>query len=67
MIKATKQFRHQKKLDDIYQLAVTMASTMIKARGNDAETIIEELFKVETFHKYPQLKEKLLENFVTHD
>lgn len=55
------------RLDDIYQLAVTMASTMIETRGNDVEGVIEDLFKVETFHKYPQLKEKLLENFVTHD
>ena len=55
------------RIDDIYQLAVTMASTMIKARGDDVETVIDELFKLETFHKYPQLKEKLLENFVTHD
>lgn len=55
------------RIDDIFQLAVTMASTMIKARGDDIETIIDELFKVESFHKYPQLKEKLLENFVTHD
>ena len=44
-----------------------MASTMIKARGDDVETVIDELFKLETFHKYPQLKEKLLENFVTYD
>ena len=55
------------KKDDIYQLAVTMVSTMIEARDSDVETIIEDLFKVETFHKYPQLKEKLLENFVTND
>ena len=55
------------RLDDIYQLAVTMASTMIEARGSDVETIIDDLFKVETFHKYPQLKEKLLENFATND
>jgi len=44
-----------------------MASTMIEARGSDVETVIEDLFKVETFHKYPQLKEKLLENFATND
>lgn len=51
------------RFDDVYQIAVTIASTLKKATNGTTDYIIEEIMKSEPFCNYPKLKDKLTENF----
>lgn len=51
------------RFDDVYQIAVTMASTLKKATNGPTEHIIDEIMKSEPFCKYPKLRDKLTENY----
>ena len=48
------------RLNDVYQMAVTLASTMMNIRSDGWEAIVNDLMKSEPMCKYPQIKEKLL-------
>ena len=48
------------RLDDVYQKAITIASTLMSIRSDGWEAIINDLMKSEPFCNYPQIKEKLL-------
>lgn len=52
------------RFDDVYQIAVTMVTTLKAAGSQSYEEVIEGLMKSEPFCKYPKLKEKLTENFM---
>lgn len=54
---------YDSRFDDVYQIAVTIASTLKKATNGTPEYIIEEIMKSEPFCKYPKLRDKLTENF----
>ena len=49
------------RLDDLYQMAITLASTMMNIRSNGWEAIINDLMNSEPWCKYPSVKDKLLE------
>ena len=49
------------RLDDVYQMAVTLASTMMNIRSDGWEAIINDLMNSEPWCKYPSIKDKLLE------
>lgn len=51
------------RFDDVFQIAVTMVSTIKVATNGVTETIINDLMKSEPFCKYPKLKDKLTDNF----
>lgn len=57
----------EERLDDVFQMAVTMVSTMKELRDDDIKTIIDELFRSQPFCDYPQIKEKLINSFDKHD
>ena len=48
------------RLDDVYQKAITIASTLMNIRSDGWESVINDLMKSEPFCNYPKLKEKLL-------
>ena len=48
------------RLDDVYQMAVTLATTMMTIRSDVWEAIINDLMNSEPWCKYPAIKEKLL-------
>ena len=48
------------RLDDVYQMAVTLASTMMKIRTDGWNEIVNDIMKSEPWCKYPDIKEKLL-------
>lgn len=48
------------RLDDVYQMAVTLATTMMNTRTDGWEAIINDLMTSEPWCKYPAIKEKLL-------
>ena len=48
------------RLDDVYQMAVTWATTMMTIRSDGWEAIINDLMNSEPWCKYPAIKEKLL-------
>lgn len=48
------------RLDDVYQMAVTLATTMMTIRSDGWEAIIKDLMNSEPWCKYPAIKEKLL-------
>ena len=48
------------RLDDVYQMAVTLASTMMNIRTDGWEAIVNDLMNSEPWCKYPAIKEKLL-------
>ena len=48
------------RLDDVYQMAVTLATTMMTIRSDGWEAIINDLMNSEPWCKYPAIKEKLL-------
>lgn len=50
------------RLDDVYQMAVTLATTMMSIRNDGWETIVDDLMNSEPWCKYPSIKEKLLKN-----
>ena len=52
------------RFDDIFQIAVTMTKSLIQVTHGSSDSIISELMKSEPFCKYPNLKEKLIQNFV---
>ena len=47
------------RLDDVFQMAVAMAKTLISLRTDSIESIIEDLMKSEPFCHYPKLKDLL--------
>lgn len=49
------------RLDDLYQMAITLASTMMNIRSDGWEAIINDLMNSEPWCKYPSIKDKLLE------
>ena len=49
------------RLDDLYQIAITLASTMMNIRSDGWEAIINDLMNSEPWCKYPSIKDKLLE------
>ncbi|WGU69023.1 hypothetical protein QIU18_09795 [Capnocytophaga canimorsus] len=51
------------RFDDVFQIAVTMVSTLKSATNSTTECIINDLMKSEPFCKYPKLKDKLIDNF----
>lgn len=51
------------RFDDVYQIAVTMASTLKKNTNGSIENIIDEIMKSEPFCKFPKLRDKLTDNF----
>lgn len=48
------------RLDDLYQMAITLATTMMTIRQDGWEAIINDLMNSEPWYKYPAIKEKLL-------
>ena len=48
------------RLDDVYQMAVTLATTMMSIRTDGWDAIINDLMNSEPWCKYPTLKDKLL-------
>lgn len=48
------------RLDDVYQMAVTLATTMMNIRTDGWEAIVNDLMNSEPWCKYPTIKEKLL-------
>ena len=48
------------RLDDVYQMAVTLASTMMGIRSDGWEAIVNDLMNSEPWCKYPAIKDKLL-------
>ena len=51
------------RFDDVFQIAVTMVSTLKDATNGATENIINDLMKSEPFCKYQKLKDKLTDNF----
>lgn len=51
----------KERLDDVYQMAVTLATTMMTIRSDGWEAIINDLMNSEPWCKYPSIKNKLLE------
>ncbi len=50
------------RLDDVFQMAVSMANTLLTLRGDSIESIVEDLMKSEPFCHYPKLKDLLTKN-----
>ena len=48
------------RLDNVYQMAVTLASTMMNIRSDGWEAIVNDLMNSEPWCKYPKIKDKLL-------
>lgn len=48
------------RFDDVYQMAVTLATTMANIRSDSWEIIVSDLMKSEPWCKYPTIKDKLL-------
>ena len=48
------------RLDDVYQMAVTLATTMMGIRTDGWEAIVDDLMNSEPWCKYPSIKDKLL-------
>ena len=48
------------RLDDVYQMAVTLASTMMSMRDDGWEAIVNDLMNSEPWCKYPEIKDKIL-------
>ena len=51
------------RFDDVFQIAVTMVSTLKITTKSTTESIINDLMKSEPFCKYQKLKDKLTDNF----
>ena len=52
------------RLDDVYQMAVTLASTMMGIRSDGWEAIVNDLMNSEPWCKYPAIKDKLLKEHI---
>ncbi len=52
------------RFDDVYQMAVTLASTMMNIRSDGWEAIVNDLMNSEPWCKYPKIKDKLLKEKV---
>ena len=50
------------RLDDVFQMAVSMANTLLTLRGDSIESIVEDLMKSEPFCHYPKLNDLLTKN-----
>lgn len=56
------------RFDDVYQIAVTMVSSLKSVIPTPTDKIIDDIMKSEPFCKYPELKDKLIETFQeSHD
>lgn len=51
------------RFDDVFQIAVTMVSTIKKSTNSETGNIINGLMKSEPFCKFPELRKKLTDNF----
>lgn len=51
---------NEERLDDVYQMAVTLATTMMNIRNDGWEAIVDDLMNSEPWCKYPTIKTKLL-------
>ena len=52
------------RLDDVYQMAVTLATTMMNIRTDGWEAIVNDLMNSEPWCKYPNIKDKLLNEHI---
>lgn len=52
------------RLDDVFQMAVTLASTMMSIRSDGWEAIVNDLMNSEPWCKYPAIKDKLIKEQV---
>ena len=52
----------ESRLDDVFQMAVSMANTLRNIRNDGIEPIVEDLMKSEPFCHYPKLKDLLTKN-----
>lgn len=50
----------EERLDDVYQSAVTLATTLMSIRADGWDAIVEDLMNSEPWCKYPKIKEKLI-------
>lgn len=50
------------RLDDVYQMAVTLATTLMSVRSDGWEAIVNDVMNSEPWCKYPKIKEKLLKD-----
>jgi hypothetical protein len=50
------------RLDDVFQMAVSMANALLTLRGDRIESIVEDLMKSEPFCHYSKLKDLLTKN-----
>ena len=50
------------RLDDVFQMAVAMANTLLSLKTDGIESIIEDLMKSEPFCHYPKLKDLLIKD-----
>lgn len=50
------------RLDDVYQMAVTLATTLMSVRSDGWEAIVNDIMNSEPWCKYPQIKEKLIKD-----
>lgn len=56
------------RFDDVYQIAVTMVSSLKSVMLTPIDKIIDDIMKSEPFCKYPKLKDKLIDTFQeSHD
>lgn len=51
------------RIDDVFQMSVTLASTIHITTNRSYEEIIDDIMKSEPFCNYNEIKEKLIENF----
>lgn len=57
----------EERLDDVYQKAVTLSSALMSIRTDGWVAIIDDLMKSEPFCKYPNIKNKLLNDGAHED
>ena len=55
------------RLDDVYQSAVTLATTLMSIRADGWDAIVEDLMNSEPWCKYPKIKEKLINEKTQND
>ena len=55
------------RIDEVYQLAVNLATSLMKIRTDGWEAIINDLMNSQPLCNYPQLKEKLIKEYTPND
>lgn len=53
----------ESRLDDVFQIAVTMVNSTLYLRGDGVNNIIDDLMLSEPFCKYPKIKQLLIQHF----